>query len=101
MLRAGHLVMPVSANYQGTATRDGRTANIALARGGVILPHLALTAYVLDRWTDGFHDPTDGTRLGLLANTRIAGIAARGEAVYLVNRPRAGLESATVTLRRR
>jgi hypothetical protein len=100
VLKAGKLLLPVSASYRRSETRDGQVVNEVLARGGVILPRLTLTAYVLDRRTSGFEGPQDGTVLGLLANTHVAGFAVRGEGSYRLGGPRPGLETATQTLER-
>jgi hypothetical protein len=100
VLKAGKLLLPVSGSYRRSETRDGQVVNEVLARGGVILPHLALTAYVLDRRTSGFGGPQDGTFLGLLANTHIASFTVRGEGSYRVGGARPGLENASLTLER-
>lgn len=99
ILRAGRIALPLSAGFHRTQTRNGQTVNEVLARGGVVLPRIALTAYVLNRSTAaGFDGPEDGTVVGMLANTRLAGISLRGEAAYRIEGAQRGLSTATVTL---
>jgi hypothetical protein len=97
-LRIGRTAMPVSAGWRRSVARDGKIVNQVLARGSLIIPRVALTGFVLNRQTQGMDDRQDGTRIGLLANTRLFGVAVRGEASYRISGPERGLESATVTL---
>jgi hypothetical protein len=97
-LRAGRVILPLSTGFHRTETRDGQVVNEVLARAGVVLPQVALTAYVLDRRSTGFDNAEDGAVIGLLANTRIAGITVRGQGAYRLNGPEPGIESATLTL---
>jgi hypothetical protein len=100
VLRAGKLLLPVSGSYRRSETRDGQVVNETLARGGVILPRLTLTTYLLDRHTSGFDGPQDGTFVGLLANTHLAGFMIRGEGSYRLSGPHPGIETASLTIER-
>jgi hypothetical protein len=66
----------------------------------LLLPRFSLTGFVIHRDTAGYHDPEDGLRVGLLANTRFLGVTARGEASYRLTGPREGFDSANLTLQR-
>jgi hypothetical protein len=61
---------------------------------------VSLTGFVLYRDTEGIVDAEDGTRVGLLANTRFLGLTARGEASYRLTGPRKGFDTANLTLER-
>jgi hypothetical protein len=74
-----------------------------MARASLMLPRTSLTGFVLHRSTEGARegdgqDIDDGTRVGLLANTRVFGLTARGEATYRLNGPLEGFDRATVTV---
>jgi len=103
-IKAGRTSIPLSAGFRRTTQRDGRTVNELLARASLALPRMSLTGFVLHRQTEGEdddeEDPEDGTRVGLLANTRILGLSVRGEATYKLTGLRSGFDEATVTAER-
>jgi hypothetical protein len=102
-VKLGRTPVPLSAGFRRTTQRDGRDVNELVARASLILPRLSLTGFVLHRQTedgrDDEEDFDDGTRVGLLANTRLLGVTVRGEATYRLTGPESerGLETATVT----
>lgn len=99
VIRAGRTAIPLSAGYRRTTERGGRDVDEFQMRASLMLPRVALTGFVLRRQTSGgAPDPEDGTKLGLLANTRFLGLTVRGEATYRVAGSRKGFESATLTL---
>ena len=101
--QAGRTPIPISAGFRRTTQRDGKKVNELLARASLVLPRVSLTGFVLHRNTEGDDDeddPEDGTRVGMLANTRILGLSVRGEATYRLNGPEEGFEAATVTAER-
>lgn len=100
MFKLGPVPVPISGGLRRSTQRDGRKVNELLARGSLIMPRLALTGFMLHRNTEGGRGREDGTRLGLLANTHIAGIGVRGEGTYRLNGPERGFDSASVTLER-
>jgi hypothetical protein len=102
-VKAGKTPIPLSAGFSRTTRRDGRNVNEFMARASLMLPRTSLTGFVLHRKTDGRaegepEDPDDGTRLGLLANTRVFGLTVRGEATYRLSGPLKGFDTATVTV---
>ena len=99
-VRIGKRSMSVSGGFRRTTRRDGREVNEFLARASLFLPRVSLTGFAVYRDTDGFTDPEDGTRVGLLANTRFLGLTARGEASYRLTGPRKGFDRANLTLER-
>jgi hypothetical protein len=98
IFKLGRTPLPISAGYRRTTQRDGREVNELLTRASLILPRVALTGFVIHRDTQGGNTAEDGTRVGLLANTRFLGLSARGEATYRLNGAQKGLDSASVTL---
>lgn len=110
-IKTGRTPIPLSASFRRTTQRDGRKVNEFLARASLILPRVSLTGFVLHRDTEGDREGDgegdgetldDGLRIGLLANTRVLGVAIRGEATYRVSGPETerGLETATLTAER-
>ncbi|HEY6817026.1 MAG TPA: carboxypeptidase-like regulatory domain-containing protein [Croceibacterium sp.] len=101
VVQAGRVPIPLSAGFRRTTQRDGKNVNEILARASLMLPRVSLTGFVLHRKTEGGldeeEDPEDGTRVGLLANTRLLGLSVRGEATYRLSGPEQGFEAATVT----
>jgi hypothetical protein len=104
VVNAGRMPVPLSLGLRRTTERDGKKVNEILARASLMLPRLSLTGFVLHRNTedddDDEEDYDDGTRVGLLANTRLLGMTVRGEATYKLRGPDPGLEAATVTAER-
>jgi hypothetical protein len=103
MIRAGQTAIPLSAGFSRTTQRDGRTVNELLARASLMLPRMSFTGFVLHRRTEDNKDepdPEDGTKVGLLANTRILGLTVRGEATYKVSGPGSGFDEASITAER-
>jgi hypothetical protein len=98
LVKVGRTPVPLAAGFRRTTQRDGKEVNEFLTRASLILPRVALTGYVTYRDTRGGNDFDDGTRVGLLANTRFLGITARGEASYRLSGPQRGLDTASVTL---
>jgi hypothetical protein len=105
-LKLGRMPIPLSAGFRRTSRRDGRDVNELTARASLILPRVSLTGFVLHRRSSGSaeeeDDPDDGTRVGLLANTRVFGVTVRGEVTYrLTGAPETrGLETIAVTAER-
>ena len=102
-IRAGRTPILLTGGLSRTTQRDGRKVNELLARASLILPRLSLTGFVLHRRIDGNDDkmdPEEGTKVGLLANTRILGLTVRGEATYKLSGPETGLEEVSVTAER-
>lgn len=104
VVKAGRVPIPLSLGLRRTTQHDGRNVNELLARASLMLPRLSLTGFVIHRDTedddDGTEDHADGTRVGLLANTRILGMSVRGEATYKLSGPEKGFEAAAVTVER-
>ena len=104
VVQAGRVPLPLSAGFRRTTQRDGKNVNEILARASLMLPRLSFTGFVLHRETenddDDEQDIGDGTRVGLLANTRILGMSVRGEATYKLSGPEDGFEAASVTAER-
>jgi hypothetical protein len=106
VVKAGRSPIPLSAGFRRTTQRDGRKVNEFAARASLVLPRMSFTGFVLHRETEGDDDEDadfdDGTRVGLLANTRLLGVTVRGEATYRLSGPdeEKGLETATVTAER-
>lgn len=98
VVRAGRLPMPLSAGFSRTTQRGGREVNEGTVRASLMLPRVTLTGFVVHRDSQGGNGSEDGTRVGLLANTRVLGIAARGEASYRLTGPQRGFDTASVTL---
>jgi hypothetical protein len=98
VMRAGRTPIPLSAGFRRTTQRNGREVNELLTRASLILPRMSLTGFVLHRDTEGGSGAEDGTSVGVLANTRLLGLTARGEANYRIAGPRKGLDSASLTL---
>ncbi len=106
VVRAGRTPIPLSAGFSRTTQRDGRKVNELFARASLMLPRVSLTGFVLHRETEDEDDEDgdfeDGTRVGLLANTRLLGMTVRGEATYRLTGPpdERGLETASLTAER-
>ncbi len=104
IVQAGRMPLPLSLGLRRTTQHNGKKVNEILARASLMLPRMSLTGFVLHRETedddDDEEDLDDGTRVGLLANTRILGATIRGEATYKLSGPDEGLEAATVTAER-
>lgn len=100
VLSLGRMPVPVSGGIRRTTQRDGREVNEVVARASLIRPRFSLTGFAVYRDTEGFTDAEDGTRVGLLANTRVLGLSARGEALYRLSGPHQGFDSASLTLER-
>ena len=98
LVRLGRIPVPISVGFRRVEARNGQTVNEGLLRGSLILPRLALTGYVAERWSNDVYGPQDGTTVGVLANTRVAGVQVRGEGRYRLNGPERGFESASLTL---
>ncbi|MBT2135258.1 carboxypeptidase regulatory-like domain-containing protein [Croceibacterium sp. LX-88] len=92
--------MPISLSggMKITDRRDGSQVNEAAARASLLMPRVSLTGYVTYRDTVGQSDWDDGTRIGLLANTRFLGLTARGEASYKVDGQQTGFDKASLTI---
>jgi hypothetical protein len=103
-IKAGRMPIPLSAGFRRSRQRDGREANEFMLRASLMLPRVSLTGFVLHRQTEDDErderNDEDGTRLGLLANTRLLGLSVRGEATYRADGPDEGLETASVTVER-
>lgn len=97
-VKAGRIPVPLSLGLRRSTGRDGRESNEILGRASLILPRVSLTGFVLHRDSEGAGGGDDGTRVGLLANTSILGLRARGEASYRLNGPLQGFEGASITL---
>jgi len=96
----GRRPLSLSGGFRRTTQRGGREVNEVLGRASLLLPRLSLTGFVHYRDTEGIADPEDGTRVGVLANTRFLGLTARGEASYRLTGPRKGFDTANLTLER-
>src|SRR5690606_27838191 len=97
--RIGRVPVPLSAGFRRSTERDGREVNELLARASLILPPISLTGFVARRFGEGGVEADDDeTRIGLLANTRVLGLSARGEASYRLGGRDRGFESARITL---
>ncbi|KRA81545.1 collagen binding domain-containing protein [Altererythrobacter sp. Root672] len=92
--------MPISLSggIKRTDRRDRSEVNEAAVRASLLMPRVSLTGYVAYRDTVGNSDWDDGTRIGLLANTRFLGLTARGEASYKVSGEQTGFDKATLTI---
>ena len=67
--------MPLSGGFRRTTQRNGREVNEFLARASLLLPRFSLTGFVrLSRHRGLRPIAEDGTRVGLLANTRFLGL---------------------------
>ncbi|HEU4650342.1 MAG TPA: carboxypeptidase regulatory-like domain-containing protein, partial [Croceibacterium sp.] len=104
-LKLGRTPMPVSLGANRTTQRDGRKVNEIYARASLMLPRLSFTGFVLHRETEDDDDEVDfddGTRFGLLANTRLFGVSVRGEATYRLTGPERerGLDTVSLTAER-
>jgi len=100
LLNLGRRPLLMSGGFRRTTRRNGREVNEFSGRASLFLPRVSLTGFVLYRDTEGFDDLEDGTRIGLLANTRFLGVTARGEASYRLTGPRRGLDAVNLTLER-
>lgn len=100
VVRAGRTPVPLSAGFRRTRQRDGKEVNELLMRGSLILLRMALTGFVVHRQTEGGTGDEDGTRVGMLANTRFLGLSVRGEGSYRLSGPQRGFDSASLTLER-
>lgn len=98
LVRLGRLPVPLAAGFSRTTGRGGRKVHEFLARGSLILPRLALTGVITRRDTERGSDWDDGTAVDILANTRLLGLAARGEVSYRLDGSRRGFEAASLTL---
>lgn len=98
IVRAGRTPIPLSGGFSRTTRRDGREVNELLMRASLILPRMAFTGFVIHRDTAGGNDSEEGTRVGLLANTRLLGFSLRGEGSYRLNGPQRGFEAASLTV---
>ena len=98
--KLGSYPVPLSLGARRSTQRDGREVNEVLARASLILPSLSLTGFVQHRESQGARAFGDGTRVGVLANTRFLGFTVRGEGSYRLNGPQKGLDTASVTLER-
>ena len=97
LTRVGRIPVPLSLGLRRSTQRDGRDVNELLGRASLILPRMSLTGFVIRRFGEGgFED--DDTEVGLLANTRILGFSARGEASYRLGGHERGFERARLTL---
>ncbi|MBO9517899.1 MAG: carboxypeptidase regulatory-like domain-containing protein [Porphyrobacter sp.] len=88
----------LSGGVKHTERRDGTEVNDAVARASLLMPRISLTGYVAYRDTVGNTDWDDGTRVGVLANTRFLGLTARGEASYKLSGQETGFDRATLTV---
>ncbi len=98
VLAAGRTPLPLSLGFRRSTQRDGRETNELSGRASLILPRMSLTGFALHRDTEGGNSSDDGTRLGVLANTRVLGLSVRGEASYRLTGPVEGFDSARVTV---
>lgn len=96
--KIGRMPVPLSAGFRRSTRRDGREVNELLGRASLILPRVSVTGLVTHRFGGGGTGDDDDTRVGLLANTRILGLSARGEASYRLEGRERGFDSARVTL---
>jgi hypothetical protein len=94
----GRLPLPLAAGFSRTSRRDGREVNEFLMRASLLMPRFAITGFVLHRDAAGYRDDEEGTEVGLLANTRLLGVSARGEATYRVTGPHTGFDTVNLTL---
>lgn len=99
-LHLGAMRLPLQAGMRHSVDRDGSKVNEMLMRVSLVMRGLSLTGELSDRRTSGPRtDATnDGTRLRLLANTRIGDVRVRGNARFRVSGPVKGFESAEVNL---
>lgn len=98
LLPSKRMPISLSGGLRRTERRDGREVNEAALRASLLLPRVSLTGYVAYSDTTGGADWDDGTRIGVLANTRVLGLTARGEASYRVSGPQTGFDKATLTI---
>lgn len=96
----GRTPLSLSGGVRRSTQRNGRQVNEFSARASLLLPRFSFTGFIAHRDTEGAVDPEDGTRVGLLANTRFLGLSARGEASYRLSGPSKGFDSANLTLER-
>jgi hypothetical protein len=98
VVHAGRTPIPLSLGFRRSTQRDGGEINELLGRASLILPRMALTGFVVHRDSEGGNDDEDGTRVGLLANTRFLGLTARGEVDYRLTGRDRGFELARMTI---
>lgn len=102
-LRLGKLALPVQGAINRIGRRDGASLNEFLMTTSVNAGRFSLSAQIEHRQEvssgtgQGLPGQSD-TRIRLLANTRSRNLRFRGNATFLANGQRAGLETATVRM---
>jgi hypothetical protein len=92
------VILPVAVGFKRTVRADGQKVNEWLARASLILPRLSLTAALTKKSGSDLATDDRGTRLEMLANTRLLGLSLRANASYRLSGPQKGLASAQLTL---
>jgi hypothetical protein len=92
------VIVPVAIGFKRTVRTDGRKVNEWLARASLILPRISLTAALTNKSTSDVLADDRGTRIEMLANTRVLGLSVRANASYRLSGPRKGLDNAQLTL---
>ncbi|WP_114521189.1 carboxypeptidase regulatory-like domain-containing protein [Altererythrobacter sp. ZODW24] len=96
-LKLGKITIPVQAGVAHSAERDGTKVTEVSGRASISGRNFALTTELSHVQTDGIRiGPNDGTRLRLLANTRVAGVRLRGEADFKLSGREKGFRTASL-----
>ena len=102
-LRLASFRLPLQLGYRQALSRDGTRADEASFRTSVMLRGLSLTAELSKRRMRGPRadgQASGGSKLRLLANTRIAGLRLRGNARFQLSGPDRGFAAAELTAER-
>ena len=98
-LRLGRVSIPLQMAVRQEMRRDGVEMTEVMLRGSVLARGLSLTAELAHRMTSGLSGrrrADDGTRLRLLANTRLGKVPLRGQAEFRLSGPDRGFVSASM-----
>ncbi len=99
ILGSGRRIFPVAFGFKRTVHTDGRKVNEWLARAGLVLPRVMLTAIITNHTVSGGSpDDAEGTSLGLLADAHVLGFLMRANASYRITGLHEGFDSAQLTI---
>jgi len=101
-LRLGSFRLPLQLGYRQTLARNGTRTDESMLRTSVMLRGLSLTAELSNRRLHGSlaSGQGGGSRLRLLANTRLGGVRLRGNARFQLSGPDRGFATAELTAER-